>query len=339
MRKWLDHILDALNREQPIVCVTAIEVLGSAPCSPGAKLLVMADIAEGTIGGGNLEFVAVRQAREMLASGITVLRQSLPLGPMLSQCCGGRVGLLYELYASADRDFVAAACAARGRLVTRIDPADHAKWLVADDGVMPFRAAPLDDLPAHRAFALQDDIWREPAGRDRQGVFLFGAGHIGRAMAKVLTVLDCDVTVVDPREDALAELPPGAAAIRTDDPATMGEWWRPGSLAIVFTHSHDLDYAWISAILHRGDSAFCGLIGSRTKRARFVRRLRGDGLDEPRIATLICPIGIDGLNSKEPGAVAISAAAQLLPLLADMSVTGDAPACACTASPASLLTD
>ena len=86
----------------------------------------------------------------------------------------------------------------------------------------------------------------------------------------------------------------------------------PGAFFLVLTHEHALDLRIVEAILRRGDFAFCGLIGSKTKRAKFVHRLEERGVAAERIARLTCPIGIDGIAGKEPEVIAAGVIAQLL---------------------------
>ena len=92
-----------------------------------------------------------------------------------------------------------------------------------------------------------------------------------------------------------------------------------GTFVAIFTHSHDLDYRLVRAALRRDDLAYVGLIGSRTKRARFEDRLKDDGISAAQIARLSCPIGIPTLKGKAPAVIAVAVAAELLQL------AGDAP--------------
>src|SRR5689334_15330443 len=96
MRGWLTQAAERVERGEALVLVTVCCVAGSAPREPGTKMLVGPDSQIGTVGGGNLEFVITEQARKMLAAGAPHRFQSYPLGPLLAQCCGGRVGILLE---------------------------------------------------------------------------------------------------------------------------------------------------------------------------------------------------------------------------------------------------
>ena len=326
MRDWLAELIAKLEAGQPAATITCTEVLGSAPCTPGSRIVVDEFDACGTIGGGNLEFTAVRQARKLLASSRRCLQQSLPLGPLLAQCCGGRVSLLYERFEPADLAFFRLARASQGQIVTRCHAEDYGKWLINGEEACALLGSDAFEDPVAGGDA---GYWREPAGLTRRQVCIFGGGHVGKAIAHILQLLDCDICIVDPRPEVRAELADRFRVISSDDPSHMKDWWRAGAIAIVLTHSHDLDYDWTSAILRRGDASWCGLIGSKTKRNRFLRRLRSDGLSEQSIERLTCPIGLPGYNSKEPGAIAVSVAAQILPLLAVLSPARTGQSCEC----------
>ncbi len=151
---------------------------------------------------------------------------------------------------------------------------------------------------------------------------LYGAGHVGTAIARVLTTLDVRVDWIDEREDMFPrEFIDGslgddcAQRIRvTAVDAVEGEVATapPGAFYLVLTHSHELDLRITEAILKRGDFGFLGLIGSKTKRARFEHRFEQKGIPLDRIRRMTCPIGIEGIAGKEPELIAVSAVAQLL---------------------------
>ncbi len=151
----------------------------------------------------------------------------------------------------------------------------------------------------------------------RLNIGLFGAGHVGKALVRVLADLPCRVTWVDPRPEALpANLPPNVVPVRIAQPAEAVGALPPGSFALVMTHDHQLDFEIVTEALRRPDLVV-GLIGSATKRARFVGRLVRAGIARDRIDGLICPIGLPGIEGKEPAVVAISVVAQILQLQAE----------------------
>ena len=143
---------------------------------------------------------------------------------------------------------------------------------------------------------------------------LYGAGHVGRAIAGLLESLDCRVQWIDERE---GEFPASAGATHIErvcvEPVQAEVALAPaGAFYLVLTHSHDLDFAITEAILKRGDFGYLGLIGSATKRSRFERRLAQRGFDGHVLDRVSCPIGVEGIDRKEPEAIAVAVVAQLL---------------------------
>ena len=149
---------------------------------------------------------------------------------------------------------------------------------------------------------------------------LYGAGHVGRAIAQALAPLHCVVDWIDEREE---EFPatfsphggPWPAHIRkvcVDTVEAEVDTAPPGAFYLVLTHQHDLDLRISEAILRRGDFGFFGLIGSKTKKNRFIHRFEQRGIAAGAIARMTCPIGVGGIEGKEPEVIAVSVAAQLL---------------------------
>jgi xanthine dehydrogenase accessory factor len=152
---------------------------------------------------------------------------------------------------------------------------------------------------------------------------LFGAGHVGKALVRLLADLPCRVSWVDARPEALpANLPVNVVPVRVAAPDQAVGALPAGSVVIVMTHDHALDFEIVVAALRRPDLAAVGLIGSATKRARFVGRLGRLGVDTAR---LICPIGVPGIEGKEPAIVAVSVAAQILQLQPSQQRVAAAP--------------
>ena len=145
-------------------------------------------------------------------------------------------------------------------------------------------------------------------------LYMFGAGHVGKAVARALAPLPFKIIWTDSREvEFPADIPAGCTRNVSDDSVVIVKSAKPGSMFLVFTHSHQLDYEITSAVLARGDAVYCGLIGSATKRARFEKRMLDEaGIGENRLALLTCPIGMPGIDGKEPEVIAASVAAQLL---------------------------
>jgi xanthine dehydrogenase accessory factor len=143
---------------------------------------------------------------------------------------------------------------------------------------------------------------------------LYGAGHVGRAIVKLLADIDCRAKWIDEREAEFPRepLPLHIERLCVEPVEAEVAQAAPGTCFLVLTHSHDLDLAITQAILARGDFAWFGLIGSATKRARFESRLRQRGLGDALLARMVCPIGLPGIHGKEPAVIALAVVAQLL---------------------------
>lgn len=249
-----------VNRETVLVSVKAAK--GSTPRDTDAWMLVSPAGLFGTIGGGQLEFLAIDRARAILQANEVEGEWSQPLGPEIGQCCGGHVTLGFQL----------------------LDVAGRA--------------------------ALLADWQRAQAALPK--VFLFGAGHVGTALAEVLVLLPVQVTVVETRADALEALPEGVQAMLAPMPEAIVREAPAGSAFIVLTHDHALDFLLVSEALDRGDAAYVGMIGSATKRAVFRRSFLDEGGSEDRLDKLICPIGGSDVRDKRPAVIAALTAAEVL---------------------------
>lgn len=260
----LGHLLDTLPLG-PAILVTVGRTWGSVPREAGTWMAVTDREVIGTIGGGHLEWDAIRLARETLASGASspVVRQ-IALGPSLGQCCGGRVELIWEAVGAAD-------AARLGRQL----------------------ASPLQPLA------------------------LFGGGHVGQALVQALGPLPYAVHWIDSRDGVF---PPALSALvraeHSDPVHAAVDELDAGSHVLVMSFSHAEDLDIVAACLrrqrHRADLGFIGLIGSRTKWARFGHRLQAMGFSEQELSRVTCPIGVPGIHGKAPAVIAASVVAQLL---------------------------
>jgi xanthine dehydrogenase accessory factor len=168
-----------------------------------------------------------------------------------------------------------------------------------------FAVADLDLVNQHAA---------SNAAADRQ-IFLFGAGHVGRALVLALAPLPFDVQWIDNRPNAFpSATPPNASLNKIDSPASVLQSAHDSSFVFVMTHSHALDFEIVDAALRHPTIAKVGLIGSATKRARFEKRLLEADVSKTKIAELICPIGVAGIVSKHPSSIAAAVVAQILQL-------------------------
>ena len=148
---------------------------------------------------------------------------------------------------------------------------------------------------------------------------LYGAGHVGRAIATLLATLDVSVDWIDERESEFpanstlgTKWPVHIRQVCVDAVEAEVRLAPPGAFYLVLTHDHDLDLRISEAILKRADFAYFGLIGSKSKRQRFVHRFEQRGIASDVIARMTCPIGVEGIAGKEPELIAVGVVAQLL---------------------------
>ena len=262
--EWLPVLTGLTDKGEPCVLITVMEAKGSTPREAGVKMVVTAKEQFGTIGGGNLEFEAIDEARKLLVAASTPAVKDYPLGPKLAQCCGGFVTVFLE----------------------------------------PF----------------------VPSGKM---LYLFGAGHVGKEVVKVLDGLPLKIKWVDERDSEFpVVIPKNCEKIVTSAPVAELRGVDENCYIAVMTHSHDLDFDLVRAA-YKGKFAYLGLIGSETKRARFEKRLVADGVVKEHLSRLNCPIGL-GDTGKHPREIAISVAAELLTLgiCKGAEVEGESKACA-----------
>jgi xanthine dehydrogenase accessory factor len=259
---WLEAVLRLRAAREPAVLVTLVTVRGHAPRRAGAKMVVSATGTWGSIGGGNLEAVAIERAHAHLANPVaepelitSELSERAP-SEHGAQCCGGVVTIL------------------------------------------------LEPLPTVAAVAI------------------FGVGHVGLELARILARHDLELHLIDTRLDILSE---SRLAVLDDAVATVHVHKVPvlpesvfgelpsGTHVLIMTHDHVEDVALCDAALRREDLGTIGLIGSSGKWARFRRRLASEGgHDAQTIARIKTPIGLSDITGKEPATIAVSVAADLL---------------------------
>ena len=155
----------------------------------------------------------------------------------------------------------------------------------------------------------------EDAGAAR--VYIFGAGHVGRVLAQILSLLPVQVEVIDTRQEELDLLTPGIAHRRVAMPEALVRSAPQGSAFVILTHDHALDFLIANEALARADSPYVGMVGSRTKRAKFASWFVEQGGDAGALKRLILPIGAQGLGDKRPSVIAALAAAEIMVHLGD----------------------
>jgi xanthine dehydrogenase accessory factor len=252
---------------------------------------------DGTIGGGALEFGAIARAREALIAGRDRFDR-IALGPGLGQCCGGAVSLLTEIWTP-------------GRMAKL---SDHlvVRPIPGSSNGMPAAVRRIVDANSCTTSRLVKGWFVEPLASVSRPVWIFGAGHVGRAVAATLAPLpEVAVTLVDDSKDRFpSTLPKGVQALLVSSPASAFLQMPAHAHVYVMTYSHALDLEICHQALSR-DVAHLGLIGSATKRARFRKRLAELGCTDAQIERMDCPIG-DPKLGKHPQEIAVGVASKFL---------------------------
>ena len=323
MNEWIDELSDLTAAGDSAVLVTISGIRGSTPRETGAKMIVTARETIGTIGGGQLEHQCTHIAAGLLGKATEPETRRFPLGPSLGQCCGGVMDVLFEPVGSGLPDWLRDLRALHGQgqpsvLVT--DTKTGTKFVVTAGDVFGVDAdvcAPEVLADARGVLhdgeaAMHRDTFLEPVRASKFNIAVFGAGHVGAAVVNVLSGLDCNIRWIDSRPGIFRASPRNVKTVETGEPALEVAAMPSSSYYLVMTHSHPLDFDICDRILRRGDAAYCGLIGSLTKRRRFEKRFRQQGLAQSAIDQLVCPIGVVGISGKKPAEIAIAAAAEIL---------------------------
>ena len=307
----LASLRHALTGRARVVRVVVARVDGSAPREAGAAMLVWEDGQSGTIGGGALEFEAVARARAQLKGGAPVATDTVPLGPDLGQCCGGSVLLLREVFMEHNLQALE-----KLPLFARATPG------APSGGEMPLGVrrllAQARDSGARALPAYIDGWMVEPVAAPAAPLWIYGAGHVGRALVNVITPLqDFVITWIDTAPDRFPEVPDGVTILPASAPQRVVAHAPHDAHHLILTYSHALDLEICHALLNHG-FASAGLIGSASKWARFQRRLAALGHSPASIGRITCPIG-DKNMGKQPQAIAIGVATRLLKTKTDQT--------------------
>ncbi len=203
---------------------------------------------------------------------------------------------------------------------------EHARRLIAEGRAEEAMDVPLGPeigqccggrvtVTLRHADAATRQLLVERAANDEAGrpaVYVFGAGHVGRVLAQILTLLPVRLEVIDTRRDELALLPAGIAGHRVAMPEAVVRQAPQGSSFVIVTHDHALDFLIALEALKRTDSPYVGMVGSQTKKAKFASWFREQGGDEKALGRLVLPIGAQGLGDKRPEVIAALAAAEIM---------------------------
>lgn len=324
---WLRGMQAAIDAQRPCVLISLVKTQGSVPREAGARMLMTAEDCFGTIGGGRLEWQASRRARQLLAQAQALSSiETFILGSQLDQCCGGVANVHYEYFPLADVVWFETLLV-RWQQGLSTTLRSYPQW-------WPHTGRGRDIVETHTNHGIQ--LLEPEAGAfcliesfvpSQPHLVIFGAGHVAQALVKVLLPLDWHIHWVDHRAELFPHLPLGQASLSyavTEPVVFAAEQIPVDSFCLIMTHEHSLDLDLCAELLARSDLAYVGLIGSATKAARFRKRLLEQGLSAEQVAKLVCPIGISGIQSKQPAAIAISIAAQLLQLREEgIAASGD----------------
>lgn len=280
-----------------VVRIVIAAVRGSSPREVGTAMLVWNTGQSGTIGGGALEFEAATTARDLQVDHLS----NHALGPDLGQCCGGAVTLLSEIYDAQRLGELQGSVIARPAATSRPMPMSVKRQLAMARG------------QGIRPDARLCDGWMvEPVHQRERPVWIWGAGHVGRALVDVLAPLpEFDITWVDTAQERFPEnMTQGVTRLPAREPGRMVRHAPAEAVHLILTYSHALDLEVCHQLLGHGFHDV-GLIGSATKWARFKSRLGQLGHSQEQIARITCPIGDPGLG-KHPHAIAVGVVAHML---------------------------
>lgn len=296
----LDALKTRIAQHTRVARIVIVATKGSGPRDIGTEMLVWDIGQSGTIGGGQLEWEATKRARDMLGTGGTRY-DAIPLGPELGQCCGGHVSLVTEVFDDA---------------TFQTSETETFLRRISGDNPLPLsieRAQAQHRNGRGHTDILWDQGWLlEAITSIRNPVWIWGAGHVGRAIANVLSPLPTvAITWIDTAENRFPDddrCP--ADRVIAKDMAGLVPYAPKDAAHLILTYSHKIDLELCHALLDHS-FAFAGLIGSKTKWARFQKRLLELGHAPQRIDTITCPIGRPALG-KHPQSIAIGVADQLM---------------------------
>ncbi|PBB92187.1 xanthine dehydrogenase accessory protein XdhC [Mesorhizobium sp. WSM3864] len=287
---------------------------GSTPREAGAFMLVSPSAIFGTIGGGQLEFMAIDKARQMLFSPLEgAMAAKRPEG-VLSE--GERAP---STAPATPPDGLAATLPSRGR-EARIEVDETCATLDVPLGpeIGQCCGGRVEVLIRLVDARIEQELIAKAEAEEAHlpHVYVFGGGHVGQALAASLALLPIHVEVVETRADALEGMPETVETRLTPMPEAVVREARAGSAFAILTHDHALDFLIVAEALKRDDAAYVGMIGSKTKKATFKNWfLKSNEGSEAQFNRLFSPIGSNTVKDKRPPVIAALAAAEIMTAL------------------------
>jgi len=158
-------------------------------------------------------------------------------------------------------------------------------------------------------------VFIEPQGTG-EALYLVGAGHCSRAIARLAAECGLFVTVVDDRSELLADLPPAVAGISDCAPRDFiaSRSWRSDEALVMVSRNHEIDCEALAAAIEQNGAGYIGMIGSRRKVLSVFDRLRERGVSEEKLSRVYAPLGLD-IGADSPAEIAVSCVAEILAVL------------------------
>ena len=292
-------------------------------------MVVGRETVHGTIGGGSMEYIAIDEARDLLAGKVKKRQLRVyDLGPDMGQCCGGRVWLLFEILSSKNADWLDTAVRQlhSNQPVLLQRDLDKPEALPACLSIESSRQAPVEsaiealvDLQTNTVLVEQTKNVRFVLQRfsvPSSSVVVFGAGHVGQALVRALIPLPLQIYWIDSRAGLFPRsLPSDVRVLVESDPERVLQQVPGSSIMLVMTFSHAQDFRICESVLRNQDFLWLGMIGSQSKKRSLQRFLQQAGLGPNQIDKVQCPIGIPGIAGKQPAVIAASVVAQCLVMM------------------------
>ena len=292
-------LLKKLNSGENAVLCTVVSTTGSVPRKKGAWMLVSENDVTGTIGGGNMEFLAVKEAKDLLKNGKNLLKTyELGIGGDAGMICGGTSTVFFRFVDSDSTPFLEKAVSRKKeKVITLIKPDMSWQW--------HFEGEKFDRS--------EDDIIFSEKPYTDVKTYVFGGGHVSVQTVSLIAKLGFSVTVFEDRRSfAKKENFPDAEDVILGDFSRIFDKIQieEGDFVLIMTRGHSWDYEVLSQVLPK-KPAYIGVIGSHKKAENMFTRLMEDGFGKEDTGRIFSPVGMS-INAETPEEIAVSIAAQMI---------------------------